>query len=87
MYILFPNTHAKAVCALDSPGIPIGRIWNCHIMVKKWEKMKISTKNEKNEVPWKNEKTWKTEKKWGVDSLKHVSDHLPVLFQFAWLYL
>ena len=32
-------------------------------MAKKWKKMKISTKNEKNEVPWKKEKKKKM-KKW-----------------------
>ena len=41
MYTLFPNTHMKVVCALENgPGIPIGKIQNCHIMVKKWKKKK-----------------------------------------------
>ena len=48
MYTSSPNTDTKAVCALENwPGIPTGKIWNCHIMVKKWKKMKISTKNGK----------------------------------------
>ena len=53
MYTLFPNIHTQAVCALENgQGISIGKTLNCHIMVKKWgEKMKISNKNEKNEVP------------------------------------
>ena len=39
MYTLFPNIHTKAVCALENgQGISIGKILNCHIMVKKWEK-------------------------------------------------
>ena len=53
MYTLFPNIHTKAVCALENgQGISIGKILNCHIMVKKW-----GEKNENFEQKWK---------KWGA---------------------
>ena len=76
MYTSFPNIHTKAVCALENgPGILIGKIWNCHIIVKKWKKnWKFPPKMKKNEVPWKWEKKWKNEKKWGVDSLILIFD-------------
>ena len=35
------------MCTKNGPGISIGKIQNCHIMVKKWKKMEILTKNEK----------------------------------------
>ena len=39
MYTSFPNTHNNAVCTLENgPAISIGKIQNCPIMVKKWEK-------------------------------------------------
>ena len=65
MYTSFPNTHTKAVCALENgPGIPICKIQNCQIMVKKWQKTKISTKNEKKWGAMKKmKKKWKNEKK------------------------
>ena len=68
MYTSFPNTPTKAVSALENgPGIPIGEIWKCHFMVKKWKKTTTTTttKNEKKLGAMKKKK----KKKRGVDSL------------------
>ena len=69
MYTLFPNTQTKAVCALENrPAIPIGKIQNCHIRVKKLKKKEnFDRKLKKMRCHKKNEKM---KKKWGVDSLK-----------------
>ena len=47
MYTSFTNIHCKAVFTLENgPSIPIAKIKNFHIMVKK-KKKKIQTKYEK----------------------------------------
>ena len=67
----FPKTRTKTVCALENgPGIPIGKIYNCHSMVKKWKKWKFWPKMKKK---WgamkKKKKKKKMRKKWGVGSV------------------
>ena len=65
MYTSFPNTPTKAVSALENgPGIPIGEIWKCHFMVKKWKKTTTTTTTTKNEKKLGAMKKKKKKEEW-----------------------
>ena len=77
MYTSFTNIHCKAVFTLENgPSIPIAKIKNFHIMVKK-KKKKNSDKIRKNEVPCHEKK----EKKMKMTSEKPSIWLPPLLFQ------
>ena len=86
MYTSFPNIQTKAVYAVENgPGIPIGKIENCHIMVKKWKKnenfdqkwkkMRCQEKNEKNEEKKKKKKKCKKNEEWTACNILAPTEH------------